>query len=298
MKNKILVAVSGGPDSMYLLYKLSKSLKYSPIVLHVNYNFRKESLDDQKVVEDYCSKNDLELYVLNVSDKEHEKFKSFKNKQALAREIRFNFFLEKSKELNINKLYIGHNKDDFLETAIMQDERSKMFLYYGIKKRSSYKSLKIIRPLISLWKEDIIKKCKRANIPFIIDLSNFEKKYLRNKIRLNLKTYSLKDKTEIFKHFMSINNSQEKFRKKINNLYLKWETVEFSLSFYNERNHKLKKQLLYQYITHNEERINVSDAKLEGMINFLNTTSNNKQYRLMENLFLTISNGSLNIVKK
>ncbi len=148
MKNKI-IAVSGGPDSMYLLYKMIK--KYSNkklVVAHVNYNFRKESIKEEKMVFDYCRNKNIKIEVLNVKENVLLKYNDIKNKQKKARKIRYDFFENIAKKYNTNIIYVAHHKDDFIETAIMQEKRSNDYSFYGLKKNNKLSKINVKRILL------------------------------------------------------------------------------------------------------------------------------------------------------
>ncbi|ATZ16877.1 tRNA(Ile)-lysidine synthase [Williamsoniiplasma luminosum] len=183
--NKYLIGVSGGPDSMFLLSELVKQKPKEIVVCHVNYNFRSDSINDQKIVEEFCNQHDLILEV-KVIDPLIYQASNF-NFEAWAREERYNFFCEMGEKYQINNLLIAHNQNDHIETYLMQLRRQNLNSYWGIQKVSTYKNMTVIRPMLDFKKSEILKKLEAEKIPYVIDVTNFDQRYERNKIRSSLK---------------------------------------------------------------------------------------------------------------
>ena len=183
--DKIVIGVSGGPDSMCLLNILKKlkednTLKFKIIVAHVNHMIRKEAKDDEKYVENYCKNNGLEFYAKSI---EVEKIanNSKKGTEETGRIVRYNFFEEVLKNTNSNKIAIAHNKNDKVETIIMNVLRGSGIS--GLKGIEEKKDNKYIRPLIECERYEIEKYCEEKKLNPRIDKTNFENVYTRNKIR-------------------------------------------------------------------------------------------------------------------
>lgn len=173
---KYLLACSFGPDSMALFDMLIKN-NYIFDVAHVNYHFRKESDLEENNLSKYCASKNINLYVFD------NKEKVSSNLEAKAREIRYNYFNDLYNKNHYDALLVAHHYDDNLETYLLQKKRNIKVFYYGIKEISYYKEMKIIRPLLNEFKEDLLEYCKKNNVPYSIDLSNEKDDYLRNKIR-------------------------------------------------------------------------------------------------------------------
>ena len=217
MSNKIIVAVSGCPDSMALLDMLQKQ-GYDCLVMHVNYGVRDSAICDQRIVEDYCSKYNLKLKILNA-----DKVKSG-NFQAKARKIRYDFLIELANKYNRKDVYIAHHQDDALETYIMQKRRRITPEYYGIKTNTTYKSINVIRPLLDLSKQDLIDYCKDNNVAYAIDETNLEDGYKRNLIRHQIvDKMNQKDKAAMLAEIKVENKELKKVKTKTENLYSVFE---------------------------------------------------------------------------
>ena len=177
----LVVATSGGPDSMALLHLL-KNNGYKVICAHVNHGLRAESEEEYKFVENYASINNIIFEGMKI-----EGYKDNKFTENEAREKRYNFFENILKKYNTDILLTAHHGDDLVETVLMRLIRgSNLNGYKGFSKITEFKNFKIIRPLIFYTKKDIEEYIKENNIPVVYDKSNESKKYTRNRIRLDV----------------------------------------------------------------------------------------------------------------
>lgn len=174
---KYIVACSFGPDSMALLTAALLE-KLNIVVAHVNYRKREESVFEQKSLEDFCDKNHLKLYVLDLLKKKPEG-----NFQDWARRVRYEFFKNVAEKEHANAVLVAHQQDDVIETYLMQKKRGNFVKNYGISLENEVFGVKIIRPLLGYSKKFLEKYDKTNNVPFSIDKSNLTDNYTRNKIR-------------------------------------------------------------------------------------------------------------------
>ncbi|MGB4613697.1 MAG: tRNA lysidine(34) synthetase TilS [Erysipelotrichaceae bacterium] len=173
---KYIVAVSGGPDSMALLHMCLKQ-KLNICVAHVNYRKRDNAFKEMESVETFCIENNIPFYCLN------KEYKYKGNFQAFARKYRYDFFVKIANKYNYDCVLVGHNEDDVLETYLMYEEKNLEGEVFGIAKESSYKGLKIYRPLLSYSKQELIDYCNDNDVIYFIDESNLSNDFTRNKIR-------------------------------------------------------------------------------------------------------------------
>lgn len=178
-QEKYLLACSFGPDSMALLHSLLTYTK-NIIVCHVNYHQRKESDDEENGLKKFCSDQKIIFESIDAP----KKFKG--NFQAEARKFRYTFFKEIYQKYNAKGLFIAHQEDDVIETYLMQKRRKIRVKQYGLAAISTFLDMQLIRPLLIYSKKDIYDYCRENLIPYSLDSSNFETKYLRNKIRLEI----------------------------------------------------------------------------------------------------------------
>ena len=181
-KDKIVLGVSGGPDSLFMLdilNKLKTELDIELVIAHINHKIRIEADEEEEFVRKFCKKLGVEFYSKRI---EVEKYAN-NNKIGLeeaGRKVRYEFFEEVSNKTRANKIAVAHNKNDKVETMIMHMLRgSGISGLQGIQPKSN----KIIRPIIEIERKDIEKYCEEQKLEPRIDKSNQDNTYTRNKIR-------------------------------------------------------------------------------------------------------------------
>ena len=180
--DRVLVAVSGGPDSMSILNYLLENKEELEIVLlacHVNHGIRENAKIDEEYVKEYCDKNNIKLFI-NHSDVISIAKETKRGLEETGRKIRYDFFEEIAQKENIDKIVVAHNKNDNAETVIMNVLRGSGLA--GLKGIEPVRE-KYIRPLIECGREEIEEYCKRKNLNPRHDESNDDNTYTRNKIR-------------------------------------------------------------------------------------------------------------------
>lgn len=183
--DNILIAVSGGPDSMALLDLLNSIKDDIPIsisVAHVNYHLRKESDIETDGVEKYCLEHNIPFYRKDADPKTLQS--SRKSTEEWARDLRYDYFSELIEKYGFTKLLTAHHMDDQVETILMRLLRGTgPNGLTGISKESIRDGYTILRPFLSENKVDLRQYCVENNIEFFTDSSNEESKYSRNFIR-------------------------------------------------------------------------------------------------------------------
>lgn len=188
---KWVVAVSGGCDSMTLLDQCVKA-KVDVIAAHVNYQKRDSAKRDMDLVENYCQQHDVPCFI------RLSHFDGKGNFQAYARDFRYAFFYELVNEHNCEGVLVAHQLDDLIETYLIQKERRQIPVIYGLEKETLIKGLRIVRPLLSMSKQDCRRYCQEHKVPFGDDESNFTDDYLRNRLRHQIvEKMSLDEKHEM-----------------------------------------------------------------------------------------------------
>ncbi len=183
--DKVIVAVSGGPDSMCLLdslFKLKDKIGFEVIVAHVNHGIRKESDQEKIYVEDFCKARNIPFYYLKVDVPALSKERKM-SEETCGRSVRYNFFEEVRKKEKANSIAVAHNLNDNVETILLNLVRGT-----GLKGLTGmdFKFNNIIRPLLTIEKKDILLYNKELELNPCFDKTNEEEIYLRNKIRLTL----------------------------------------------------------------------------------------------------------------
>lgn len=188
--DKVIVAVSGGPDSiclLHILYKLRDELKITLFAAHVNHCLRGEEADaDEEYVGEYCKELGIECFSRKIDIKKLSIERGLSSESA-GREARYEFFDELLGKLDAQKIALAHNANDQAETVLMRIIRGTgMEGLVGIK---PVRSNIFVRPLINIKRESIEKYCEVNNLTPRIDKTNLENIYARNKIRLELIPY-------------------------------------------------------------------------------------------------------------
>ncbi|MFD0591123.1 tRNA lysidine(34) synthetase TilS [Paenibacillus sp. GCM10027627] len=189
----IVVAVSGGPDSMallHMLHALAKEHRLSLVAAHVNHGFRgEESAIELEAVKAYCGglgvpcetiELDLPTYI------EENRL----NLQAAAREKRYAFLYEVAKKHGAERIALAHHGDDQAETVLMRIIRGTGLAgLSGMGSARREKNMELIRPLLRMNKSDLLRYCEEREVPYCSDSSNMERYYFRNVIRLDVIPY-------------------------------------------------------------------------------------------------------------
>ncbi len=182
--DKLVLAVSGGPDSITMLDILNeirneKIINFEICVAHINHMIREEAKSDELYVKKYCEEKNIDFYSKSI-----DVLKLANNNKTgteeMGRIVRYKFFDEVLEKTSSNKVSLAHNKNDKAETIIMNIIRgSGISGLKGIEpKRGKY-----IRPLIECERCEIENYCKEKNLNPRIDKTNFDNTYTRNKIR-------------------------------------------------------------------------------------------------------------------
>ena len=181
-QKKLLLAVSGGLDSMVLLHLFQK-LKYDIAIAHCNFQLRGvESFGDQKFVKDYAEVNGIPFFVTQFDTEAFAKDYKLST-QVAARMLRYNWFYELLEEENFDYILTAHHADDNLETFLINLTRGTgLEGLTGIPVEND----KIIRPLLFLTRSEIDDYAKENKVQWREDSSNASDKYVRNKIRHHL----------------------------------------------------------------------------------------------------------------
>lgn len=179
---KILLATSGGKDSMVMMHLFQK-LDYQIGIAHCNFQLRgMESFEDQNFVQEYAAKHDIPAFITQFDTKAFaEDYKV--STQVAARELRYNWFYELLETEKFDYILTAHHADDNLETFLINLSRGTgLDGLTGIPEQNN----KVVRPLLAFSQEEIEKYAKLNTIQWREDSSNASDKYLRNKIRHHL----------------------------------------------------------------------------------------------------------------
>lgn len=183
----IIAAVSGGADSMCMLFclsELAKDMSLSIHVLHVNHGIRgAEADDDEAFVKDFCEKNSIPFTSV-AEDVPAIAAKQGKTLEEAGREIRYNALFDAARKYNAASVALAHNQNDRAETVLLNLLRgSGVTGSAGIRPVTYRNNIKLIRPLLSTSRSRIEEILAAAQIPYRTDSTNFSNKHTRNRLR-------------------------------------------------------------------------------------------------------------------
>ena len=177
--DKLLVTISGGRDSMLMLYLLASG-GYNISVAHCNFQLRgDESEGDEEFVKKYCEKYNVPFFFKRFNTKAYSKLNKFSTQEA-ARKLRYDWFEQLHKDYKFKYILTAHHKDDNLETILYNLVKgSKLRGYGGIRAANE----KLVRPMLCYTREDIDLICKKLSLSWREDTSNISNDYSRNFLR-------------------------------------------------------------------------------------------------------------------
>jgi tRNA(Ile)-lysidine synthase len=202
---RLLIGVSGGPDSLTLLHYLWKKRdlwNLNLMVVHVDHMFRgKQSREEALFVQETCRTMEIpfEWKQINVTAYIEQ---SGKSAQIAARECRYRYFEEVMNQFHADYLVLGHHGDDQIETILMRMTRgSSGKARAGIPFKRPFATGEIIRPLLAVSKQDIENYCVDNKLDPRRDPSNNKPYYVRNRFRLDILPFLKKENPAVHEHF-------------------------------------------------------------------------------------------------
>ena len=203
---KVVVADSTGVDSSVLLDLALKYLPCEVIICHVNHGKRIDSEKEEEYIVNYANSLKVKCFVYHIKKDEIKG-----NFQEEARNIRYRFFKKVMREEGAKYLLLAHHLNDDIETMLMRMERgSSLKGFSGIDDEVKIDEGLILRPLLTVLKDDIYEYARRENVVYFEDYTNEEEDYKRNVVRH-------KDVKTIFSEIASASNDFIEMKKNINN---------------------------------------------------------------------------------
>lgn len=291
----VVVAVSGGADSMLLLQlliEIKELYNLHLIVAHVNHKKRKNSDLDEALVQKIAFQNkiDYEVYYLPKSLL-NENFHEY------ARRERYCFFERVAQKYQANYIVTAHHADDHLETQVYR------FLYHsnpsgliGIEPMTYYNQLKVIRPLIEVTKDEIYSYCEQAQIQYREDESNQSDIYTRNRIRKYIIPTLTQETFSIYEHSRSISEQlsedEEFFAIQVNelmkNVIEQNGVFKVSRSFINNLPKSLSRRLIKR-ILHEFMKKDIQTVHINEILNVMRNVKPNLTVTLPNHICCIIS---------
>ena len=301
-EDTIVIGLSGGPDSMCLLdiiRSLNKNIKI--VCAHINHNIRQESFEEQKTIEEFCKENNL-IFETTTFDKKSE---DQDYNELELREKRYNYFETLIKKYNAKYLFTAHHGDDLVETVLMRISRgSNLKGYTGFQVETKKKNYKVIKPLIFMTKEDINEYNKNNKIPYVLDKTNDEDNYTRNRYRHNVLPFLKSENENIHLKYLKFSRELLTYYEYVDKVINKEIEKRFEKNILDiegfTRLDKLIQTKIIEYILDNNYIDNlylVSDKHVNLILNIIDNPKPNIEINLPDNLRITKSYNTLKITR-
>ena len=177
---KVLVALSGGADSIATIYAIKKC-ELDILALHCNFHIRAEESDrDMEFVKEFCNKENIKLEIIEFDVPAYRKINKGCSTEMACRNLRHEWFRKILYETGYDRIATGHNADDNIETFFLNLLRGSGSR--GLKGMTADTGT-IWRPLLSFHKNDIKDYLKENNLPYVTDSTNLKCDYRRNFLR-------------------------------------------------------------------------------------------------------------------
>lgn len=310
--DKIVIGVSGGPDSISLLdilrqIKEEKLINFEIIVAHVNHQIREEAGEDEEYVISYCQKNNIKCFVKRIDVKKYANTNKIGTEEA-GRAVRYEFFEEILKKENANKIAIAHNKNDKIETIIMNEIRGSGLA--GLKGIEPKRVNKYIRPIIEIERKEIEQYCIDNKLNPRIDKTNYIDDCTRNKIRNIVLPYIQKEFNpniiETIDRLSKVITEEDEFMQKITQktyeelkIEEQEETIILELKLFNRQENIIKKRIIIYTITKilgNSQ--NVEKVNIEDIIKLCSNNIGNKYLMPNKNIKVLVKNKKIYFLKQ
>jgi tRNA(Ile)-lysidine synthase len=292
--SKIVLGVSGGPDSVCLLdifNKLAKKYAWQVHIAHVNYGLRgKDSEKDELFVRALGEKYGIVVSVFKPKKSQHKG-----NLENSLRQIRYDYFEKIRRELGFDLIAVAHNRDDQAETVLMRILRGSGLHGLGAMKA---KNGRIVRPLLQTSRADILAYLKQNKLKYRTDKSNADTKLTRNKVRHSLLPYLEKNFNPSIKRTLSewseavaddyafIASSAERFSSSV----CKNKCGHFSAQDFLGLHQAIQRQVLRNIFQNLKDgTFDVENQQIEEIIKVIRSAKSKNQKAVI---------GGLNILKK
>ncbi len=296
--DSVVIGVSGGPDSMALLYimnQFKEKIGFKIICAHVNHNKRKESNDEQKKLEKYCNDNNIIFECIKIENWGDDNFHNE------ARTVRYNFFEEIVTMYSARYLMTAHQGDDLIETILMRIVRgSTLKGYSGFSRIVNKENYILVRPLITVTKAELEDFDNRNNIWYAIDSSNNEDHYTRNRYRHNILPFLKKEDPNVHKKFLKYSTILLKNSEYIENEASKYFNKVFNngnlnIDKFTQLEKVLQNKIIYSILEkiYGDDLFVICDAHVELIFNLINSNKSNSIVHLPNNLIVIKSYNEL-----
>ena len=281
----IIIGVSAGPDSMALLHMILTNTNKKIVCAHINHNKRKSSIEEEKYLKDYCQSNNIIFECHKITSYTENNFENE------ARKKRYEFYEKILNKYNSHILLLAHHGDDLIETVLMKIVRgSNLEGYAGIKTYSQQKNYTIIRPLLSLTKQDIIKYNQENNIKYYTDESNNDINYTRNRYRKEILPLLKKEDTTVHLKFLKYSNTLQEYYNYIEKIVIKKIKNKYKNNIINITSFKkeepfIQKNIVFYILSnvYNNEGNIIKDKNINDILKLTKSNKVNAYINLPKN---------------
>lgn len=294
----VVIGVSGGPDSMALLYVMNQfkeKIGFKIICAHVNHNKRPESEKEQKCLEKYCKENNIIFEYIKINNWGDDNFHNE------ARTVRYNFFDEIINIYSARYLMTAHHGDDLIETILMRIVRgSTLKGYSGFSRIVDKGNYTLVRPLITVTKTEIEDFDIKNNIWYAIDSSNNEDHYTRNRYRHKVLPFLKKEDPNVHKKFLKyskillennefIENEASKYFNKV------FHNGNLNIDKFVQLDKVIQNKIIYNILEriYGDDLFIICDAHVDLIFNLISSNKSNSIVHLPNNLVVIKSYNDL-----
>lgn len=282
---RIVIGCSGGPDSMALfdmLLKIRRKYQLSLICAHVNHNLRKESIEEEAYLREFCKEHQVVYQTMTIEKYGEDNFHNE------ARTIRYHFFEDVVHHYQADILMTAHHADDLMETILMRITRGSNLRGYSgfhlVVQKSDYK---IVRPLIHFTKKELEDYNLSHHVPYFIDRSNLSSKYTRNRYRREVLPFLKKEDIHVHEKFLKFSevlmNANTYLEKEVLKAYQRVTYEgELSISLFLKEDKFIQREILYLLLAkfYQDDLILVSDRHIDLLYRLITSKRANLTYNL------------------
>lgn len=301
INKKFILAVSTGVDSAVLLdmfIKLKKEINIEIIVAHVNHQVRDESKVEEDYIKSYTKKNNIECFVERLEFSCNQT-----NFEAVAREKRYEFMFRLYDEVKADYLVLAHHGNDNVETMLMRLLRgSSLSGYSGMQELTTVNDRNIIRPFLNISKDDICKYQRENNVEYYEDITNNQRDYTRNRIRMDIVPSLFNECSDLINKFndfrktiyaasLTINEIRDSFIK--DNVEKEESKIIISREEFRKLNEYLKQEVLFEIL----KEYKLSKVNINQFINIICSNKQNYQNWFKEKFMFILEYNKIIIQK-
>lgn len=268
--DKILVAVSGGPDSvclLHLFWRLKKTVPLALCAVTIDHGLRASSAKEARKVEALCKKLSVPLVKESIPVRKHAAANKLSTETA-ARDLRYKVLEAAARELKCDRIATGHTANDNAETVVMwliRGTGTDGVSGIPLERRVS-DSVSVIRPMLPCTREEVLKYAKTQRLPYSIDASNYSLEYTRNRIRHTVLPMLQKLNPRLIEHLYNFSQISSRDNEFLNSLVkqaagrsvrVEKRKIILDLKHFLKYNKAIQLRLFKQILPENRSAVNV-----------------------------------------